>query len=88
MSQPERWVMPDGTITADFKKHKKAWRDLYVPVEREFGMRCLQYYPGATFILKEDGEERTEPMPTITFPTWFLIMLARLCNQRRGGGQQ
>lgn len=75
------YMLPNGYSTTVRSKFEKAWRDLYEPVEQEFGMHCTQFSPGAMFRLNEDGAERTEPMPSIALPTWFLIKLADLCQE-------
>lgn len=75
------YELPDGSTTTTFQYFWKAWRVLCGPVEREFSLRCIQFSSGALFILDEDGEERTEPMPSISLPTWFLIKLAKTCAE-------
>jgi hypothetical protein len=68
------WSLPDGKRTRSFRKHEKAWRDIYAPVEREFHLSCNGYDPGAQFHGDEPGE-------FVSLPTWFLIKLARVCNE-------
>ncbi len=68
------WAMPDGTTTTSFKRHRNAWAKLFEPVERELGLVCTQYHPGALFNEKTGGG-------SINLPTWFLIRLAKVCEQ-------
>jgi hypothetical protein len=68
------WSMPDGTRTRSFKKHAKAWHDIYKPIELEFCVSCNGFDPGAQFHGNAPGE-------FLSLPTWFMIKLAALCQE-------
>lgn len=70
--------MPDGKYTKDAVKMSRAWKKIYRPIEKEFGLKIIGYDPG---ILFKDNNWSFQVSTAFAIQLCNLIKLANLARK-------